>query len=71
MPERSTKSLMSRWDTIKTQCSTFASYMTAVLRQNPSGLTDIDKVCVYTYACVLECTLANNVFFCVDFSCSN
>jgi hypothetical protein len=44
LPERSTKSLMSRWDTIKTQCSTFAGYMMTVLRQNPSGLTDADKV---------------------------
>ena len=44
MPERSTKSLMSRWDSIKTQCSTFAGYMMAVLRQNPSGMTDADKV---------------------------
>jgi hypothetical protein len=44
MPERSTKSLMSRWDSIKTQCSTFARYMMAVLRQNPSRMTDADKV---------------------------
>jgi hypothetical protein len=44
MPERSTKSLMSRWDSIKTQCSTFAGYMMVVLRQNPSGMTDADKV---------------------------
>jgi hypothetical protein len=44
LPERSTKSLMSRWDTIKTQCSAFAGYMMTVLRQNPSGLTDADKV---------------------------
>ena len=42
--ERSTKSLMSRWDTIKTQCSTLACYMMTVLRQNPSGLTDAYKV---------------------------
>jgi hypothetical protein len=47
LPERSTKSLMSRWDTIKTQCSTFAGYMMTVLRQNPSGLTDADKVHLY------------------------
>jgi hypothetical protein len=47
---------MSRWDSIKTHCSTFAGYMTAVLRQNPSGLTDVDKVCVYTYAYVLQST---------------
>jgi hypothetical protein len=47
LPERSTKSLMSRWDTIKTQCSTFAGYMMTVLRQNPSGLTDADKVQLY------------------------
>jgi hypothetical protein len=32
MPERSTKPLMSRWDSIKTQCSTFSGYMTDVLR---------------------------------------
>jgi hypothetical protein len=44
MPERSMKSLMSRWDSIKTQCSTFAGYMMVVLRQNPSGMTDADKV---------------------------
>jgi hypothetical protein len=44
LPKRSTKSLMSRWDTIKSQCSTFAVYMMAVLRQNPNGLTDADKV---------------------------
>jgi hypothetical protein len=31
MPERSTKSLMSRWDSIKTQCSTFVGYMMAML----------------------------------------
>jgi hypothetical protein len=47
LPERSTKSLMSRWDTIKTQCSTFAGYMMTVLLQNPSGLTDTDKVHLY------------------------
>jgi hypothetical protein len=56
MQERSTKSLTSMWDSIKTQCSTFAGYMTTVLRQNPSGLTDADKVCVYTYASVLKST---------------
>jgi hypothetical protein len=47
LPERSKKSLMSRWDTIKTQCSTFAGYMMTVLRQNPSGLTDANKVHLY------------------------
>jgi hypothetical protein len=56
MLERSTKSLMSKRDSIKTQCYTFAGYMTAVLRQNPSGLTNADKVCVCTYAYVLEST---------------
>jgi hypothetical protein len=44
LPKRSIESLMSRWDTIKTQCSTFAGYMTTVLRQNPSGLTDAGKL---------------------------
>jgi hypothetical protein len=53
MLERSTKSLMSMWDSIKTQCSIFAGYMMVVLRQNSNGLTDADKVCVYTYLCVL------------------
>lgn len=46
MPERTTKSLMSRWDSIKTHCSIFSGYMTVVLRQNPSGLSDADKVLV-------------------------
>jgi hypothetical protein len=34
MPKRSIKSLMSRWDSIKTQCSISDGYMTDVLRQN-------------------------------------
>jgi hypothetical protein len=47
MVERSMKSLMSRWDSIKTQCSIFVGYMSVVLRQNPSGLTHADKVFLY------------------------
>ena len=59
LPERSTKSLMSRWDTIKTQCSTFAGYMMAVLRQNPSGLSDADKV---NLSCNIFTSLCSGLF---------
>lgn len=60
MPERSTKSLMSRWDSIKTQCSTFAGYMMAVLRQNPSGMTDADKVSV---CCIMHMFFINVLYY--------
>jgi len=45
-PERSQKSLEKRWETIKNECSRFASYMATVLRENSSGMTEADKVCV-------------------------
>jgi hypothetical protein len=64
MPERSMKSLMIRWDSIKTQYSIFVGYMSVVLRQNPSGLTNADMVFVYNYL-RHQCSLiefANNVF---------
>lgn len=53
-PERSTKSLMSRWNNIKSQCFVFSSYMSGVLC--PSGLTNADKLrsctceCVFTFS---------------------
>jgi hypothetical protein len=43
-PERSFRSLQSRWDTIKAEANKFAGYMTDVLRDNPSGMSDADKV---------------------------
>lgn len=44
-PERSMKSLQSRWDCIKAESGKFASCYADVVRENPSGMTDADKVC--------------------------
>jgi hypothetical protein len=46
--ERSGRSLQSRWDTIKAESSKFAGYMANVLRDNPSGMSDADKVSYLT-----------------------
>src|SRR6266540_1453125 len=43
-PERSQKSLMSRWDFIKAEVSKFSGYMAEMLRMNQSGMNDSDKV---------------------------
>jgi hypothetical protein len=43
-PERSFRSLQSRWETIKAEASKFAGHMANVLRDNPSGISDADKV---------------------------
>ena len=43
-PERSLKSLMSRWDFIKAEVSKFSGYMAEMLRMNQSGMNDSDKV---------------------------
>jgi hypothetical protein len=48
-PERTLKSLQSHWETIKAEASKFAGYMTNVLRENPSGMSDVDKVEYYVY----------------------
>ncbi|CAL5070787.1 unnamed protein product [Urochloa decumbens] len=42
-PERSQKSIMSRWDFIKTEVSKFSGYMADVMRSNRSGMSDADK----------------------------
>ncbi|KAF8715880.1 hypothetical protein HU200_026840 [Digitaria exilis] len=42
-PERSMKSLQSRWDCIKAESGKFASCYADVVRENPSGMTDADK----------------------------
>ena len=44
-PERSVKSLQNRWDTIKAEVGKFSSFHADVIRENPSGLSDADKVC--------------------------
>ena len=44
-PERSVRSLQSRWDIIKAEVGKFASFYADVVRENPSGMSDADKVC--------------------------
>jgi len=44
-PERSVKSLQNRWDTIKAEVGKFSSFHADVIHENPSGLSDADKVC--------------------------
>jgi hypothetical protein len=43
-PERTVRSLQSRWDTIKAEVTLFASYYADSIRENPSGMSDADKV---------------------------
>src|SRR6266540_5513481 len=43
-PERSQKSLMSRWDYIKAEVSKFSGYMAEMIRRNLSSMNDSDKV---------------------------
>ncbi|CAN6245418.1 unnamed protein product [Urochloa humidicola] len=42
-PERTKKSIGSRWEHIKAEVSKFSGYMDEVIRSNPSGMTDADK----------------------------
>jgi len=42
-PERSVRSLQSRWDIIKAEVGKFASFYADVVRENPSGMSDADK----------------------------
>jgi hypothetical protein len=42
-PERSVRSIMSRWDHIKAEVGKFTSHMAQINRVNPSGMTDADK----------------------------
>ena len=44
-PERSVRSLQCRWDTIKAQVGEFSSFYVDVNRENPTGMSDADKVC--------------------------
>ncbi|TVU34056.1 hypothetical protein EJB05_15881, partial [Eragrostis curvula] len=55
-PERSSRSLQSRWDTIKAEVAKFASYYADVLRENRSGLSDADKTtqAAVTFAAILK-----------------
>ncbi|CAN6304356.1 unnamed protein product, partial [Urochloa humidicola] len=43
-PERSLKSLQGRWQIIKTEARKFASFYADVIRENPSGMSDTDKI---------------------------
>ena len=45
-PERSERSLQCRWDTIKTEVGKFASVYADAIRENPSGMSDSDKVLI-------------------------
>ncbi|CAN6270842.1 unnamed protein product, partial [Urochloa humidicola] len=42
-PERSLRSLQSRWEVIRAEASKFAGYYADVIRENPSGMSDADK----------------------------
>ncbi|CAO2167252.1 unnamed protein product, partial [Urochloa humidicola] len=42
-PERTKKSIGSRWEHIKAEVSKFSGYMAEVIRSNPSGMSDADK----------------------------
>ena len=43
--ERSVRSLPSRWDIIKAEVGKFSSFYADAIRENPSGMSDADKVC--------------------------
>ncbi|TVU33323.1 hypothetical protein EJB05_25133 [Eragrostis curvula] len=55
-PQRTSRSVQSRWDTIKTEVAKFASFYADVLRENRSGLSDADKTtqAAATFAAVLK-----------------
>ncbi|XP_025811317.1 uncharacterized protein LOC112889053 [Panicum hallii] len=55
-PERSQKSLTTRWDYIKECCTKFSEFYSSVLRLNPSGMSDADKAmeAMARYAAVLQ-----------------
>ncbi|CAL5075931.1 unnamed protein product [Urochloa decumbens] len=42
-PERSQRSIMSRWEYIKAEVNKFSGHMAEMIRSNPSGLSDADK----------------------------
>jgi hypothetical protein len=48
--ERSVRSLLSGWDTIKAEVGKFCAYYADTVRENASGMFDIDKVCISYYA---------------------
>jgi hypothetical protein len=43
-PERSVRSLQSRWDNVKAEVGKFAAFYANAIRENPSGMSDADKV---------------------------
>jgi hypothetical protein len=44
-PERSLRSVQSRWDIIKGEVGKFSSFYAHTIRENPSEMSDADKVC--------------------------
>jgi len=42
-PERSVRSLQSRWDNVKAEVGKFAAFYANAIRENPSGMSDADK----------------------------
>jgi hypothetical protein len=65
-PERSQKSLLCRWETIKEQVSRFSSYMVQTLRLNPSGMSDSDKVRT-SFRC--SCSFSIAPPYCIFLTC--
>lgn len=45
-PERSVRSLQSRWDNIKGEVGKFAAFHADATRENPSGMSDSDKTTI-------------------------
>jgi hypothetical protein len=54
-PNRSARSLQSRWDTIKAEAGKFAAYYADTLRENANGTSDADKVSISYEFCIMHC----------------
>jgi hypothetical protein len=48
--ERSVRSLQSHWDPIKAEVGRFCAYYVDTVRENASGMSAADKVCISYYA---------------------
>jgi hypothetical protein len=53
---RLNRALSSRWDKIRAETGKFAGFYARVLRENQSGLTDNDKVKLYSVVKVNVCS---------------
>jgi hypothetical protein len=54
-PDRTARSLQSRWDTIKSEAGKFAAYYADTLRENANGTSDADKVSISYEFCIMHC----------------